>query len=177
MLLDIYTFQFVLETIITSKTRLRILIKFFINVANNGYLRGLAEEMNESTNAIRKELNHLTEAGYLEKESRQNKISYRANRKHPLFSTLQKIIHQHIGLDSIVTTLVERIGSVRKIVVIGDYAEGKDTGVIEVLLVGNDLNMDYIYKLKVKIEVQIKRKVQFTTLLAYDGKGLVLYEE
>lgn len=177
MLLDIYTFQFVLETIITSKTRLRILIKFFINVANNGYLRGLAEEMNESTNAIRKELNHLTEAGYLEKESRQNKISYRANRKHPLFSTLQKIIHQHIGLDSIVTTLLERIGSVRKIVVIGDYAEGKDTGVIEVLLVGNELNMDYISKLKVKIEVQIKRKVQFTTLLAYDGKGLVLYEE
>ena len=177
MLLDIFKFQFVLETIITSKTRLRILIKFFINVANNGYLRGLAEEMNESTNAIRKELNHLTEAGYLEKESRQNKISYRANSNHPLFSTLQKIIHQHIGLDSIVTTILQRIGSVRKIVVIGDYAEGKDTGVIEVLLVGNDLNKDYISKLTVKIEDQIKRKVQFTTLLTYDGKGLVLYEE
>ena len=43
-------------------------MKFFINVANKGYLRGLAEEFNESTNAIRKELNHLTEAGYLENQ-------------------------------------------------------------------------------------------------------------
>ena len=177
MLLDIFKFQFVLETIITSKTRLRILIKFFINVANNGYLRGLAEEMNESTNAIRKELNHLTEAGYLEKESRQNKISYRANSKHPLFTTLQKIIHQHIGLDSIVSTILQRIGNVRKIVVIGDYAEGKDSGIIDVVLVGDDLNIEYLSKLSVKIENQIKRKVRFMTLLTYNEKGLVLYEE
>jgi hypothetical protein len=41
-----------LETLITSKTRIRILVKFFINTANNGHLRGLAEEMNESTNAL-----------------------------------------------------------------------------------------------------------------------------
>ena len=91
-----------LESLITSKTRLRILVKFFINVSTNGHLRGLAEEMNESTNAIRKELNNLSEAGYLEKENQQNRISYKANAQHPLFSTLQKIIHKYIGLDTIV---------------------------------------------------------------------------
>ena len=58
-----------LETLITSKTRIRILVKFFINEANFGHIRGLAEEMNESTNAIRKELNNLSEAGYLEKKA------------------------------------------------------------------------------------------------------------
>ena len=56
-----------LEEIITSKTRLRLLIKFFISQANTGYLNGLASEMGESTNSIRKELNHLHGAGYLEK--------------------------------------------------------------------------------------------------------------
>ena len=91
-----------LETLITSKTRIRILVKFFINVANNGYLRGLAEELNESTNSIRKELNNLLEAGYLERESVNNKIIYRANSKHPLFGVLQKIIRQHIGIDAMV---------------------------------------------------------------------------
>ena len=96
-----------LETLITSKTRLRVLIKFFINAANNGYLRGLAEEMDESTNSIRKELNNLSEAGYLDKETIQNRVSYKANRKHPLFSTLQKIIHQHIGLDSLVSIVLD----------------------------------------------------------------------
>ena len=165
-----------LETLITSKTRLRVLIKFFINAANNGYLRGLAEEMDESTNSIRKELNNLSEAGYLEKETIQNRISYKANSKHPLFSTLQKIIHQHIGLDSLVSIVLDRMGDVKKIVVIGDYANGNDTGIIDVVLVGEDLNSDYILKLASKIEHEIKRKVNITILTSFTARGLILFE-
>lgn len=165
-----------LETLITSKTRLRILIKFFINVTNNGYLRGLAEEMDESTNSIRKELNNLSEAGYLNKETIQNRVSYKANSKHPLFATLQKIIHQHIGLDSLVSIVLERMGDVKKIVVIGDYANGNDTGIIEVVLVGEDLNTDYILKLASKIEHEIRRKVNFTISPSFEDSGLILFE-
>ena len=165
-----------LESLITSKTRIRILVKFFINAANMGHLRGLAEEMNESTNAIRKELNNLSKAGYLEKEAIQNRISYKANIKHPLFSTLQKIVYQHLGLDAIVVMILERMGDVKKIVVIGDYADGKDSGTIEVVVVGAALNTEYIEQLAVKIEEQISRKVQFLITQEYKGKGLTIYE-
>jgi len=41
-----------LERIITSKTRLRLLVKFFVNAANQAHMRGLADEFGESTNAI-----------------------------------------------------------------------------------------------------------------------------
>ncbi|KKX51724.1 hypothetical protein [Sphingobacterium sp. IITKGP-BTPF85] len=44
-----------LDSLITSKTRLKLLIKFFVSANNQGYLRGLAEEFRESTNAIRKD--------------------------------------------------------------------------------------------------------------------------
>ena len=54
-----------LDSLITSKTRLRLLIKFFLNIANKGYLNGLANEFGESTNSVRKELNNLSSAGYL----------------------------------------------------------------------------------------------------------------
>jgi hypothetical protein len=165
-----------LETLITSKTRLRILVKFFINVANNGYLRGLAEELNESTNAIRKELNNLQEAGYLEKESLQNKVIYKANTKHPLFSVLQKIVRQHIGLDALVELVLQRMGRVQKVVVIGDYAKGIDSGVIQVILVGDQLDSTYIEQLRAKVEKEIKRKVQFNLAERYIGDGLVIYE-
>ncbi len=166
-----------LESLITSKTRLRILVKFFINVSTNAHLRGLAEEMNESTNAIRKELNNLSEAGYLEKENQQNRISYKANTQHPLFSTLQKIIHKYIGLDTIVEMVLQRMGAVKKVILEGDYANGKDSGIIELVLVGSELNIDYIQQLSLKIEKEIKRKVHFTTVEDYKGKGLVLFEE
>ena len=165
-----------LETLITSKTRLRILIKFFINVTTNGHLRGLATEMQESTNAIRKELNNLSDAGYLDKFNEKNRVSYKANSKHPLFLTLQKIIHQHIGLEAIVSSILERLGSIKTIIVVGDYANGIDSGTIEVIVIGDELNTEYIENLSGKIENEIKRKVQFFITQKYDGKGLLIYD-
>ena len=165
-----------IETLITSKTRIRILVKFFINAANNGHLRGLAEEMNESTNAIRKELNNLSEAGYLEKKAAQNRVSYKANIKHPLFKTLQQIVYKHLGLDAIIDMILERMGKVHQIVVLGDYANGIDSGVIEVLIVGKQLNADYIDLLALKIEDEIKRKIIFTITDAAVDKGLIIYQ-
>ena len=84
-----------LNKIITSKTRLRLLIKFFISQANKGHLNGLATEMGESTNSIRKELNHLYDAGYLNKIKKDNKVEYNVNSKHPLYETLRKVVLKH----------------------------------------------------------------------------------
>lgn len=52
-----------IEALISSKTRIKLLLKFFLNSSNRAYLRGLEEEFGESTNAIRLELNKLEKAG------------------------------------------------------------------------------------------------------------------
>ena len=150
-----------LGELITSKTRLRLMIKFFISQANRGYLNGLATEMGESTNAIRKELNHLQNAGYLEKIKVNNKVEYKANTKHPLFEVLQKVVLKHLGLEDVVETVLDRMGAVNQIILVGDYAKGIDSGLIEVFLIGKKLNMEYISQLEEKIEKLIGRKVSF----------------
>jgi hypothetical protein len=150
-----------LGELITSKTRLRLLIKFFVSQANKGYLNGLATEMGESTNAIRKELNHLQGAGYLKKIKVNNKIEYKADIEHPLFNVLRKVVLKHLGLEDVVETVLERMGNVDKIILIGDYAKGNDSGLIEVFLIGQGLNMDYIAQLEKKIEKLIGRKISF----------------
>lgn len=150
-----------LNQLITSKTRLRLLIKFFISQANRGYLNGLASEFKESTNSIRKELNHLSKAGYLERYKDENKIAYKANVKHPMFEILQKVVYKHLGLEDIVENVLSQIGDVNQIHLIGDYAKGLDSGKIEIMLIGNDLNDNYISSLEKKVEKIIERKVQF----------------
>lgn len=150
-----------LGELITSKTRLRLMIKFFISQANRGYLNGLASEMGESTNSIRKELNHLQKAGYLQKVKVNNKVEYKANIKHPLFGVLQKVVLKHLGIEDIVETVLDRMGAVDQIILVGDYSKGIDSGLIEVFLVGNNLNMEYISQLEEKIENLIGRKVSF----------------
>ena len=166
-----------LDSLITSKTRLRLLVKFFINAANRGHMRGLAEEFNESTNSIRKELNNLSEAGYLEKQAEQNRVSYRANVRHPLFSALQNIVHKYLGLNTIVETVLSRMGEVEQVVLTGDYAEGRDSGLIEVTIVGPALNEEYLEQLGPKVEGVIGRRVQFTLSKYKTKEGLVLYEQ
>ena len=167
-----------LNQLITSKTRLRLLIKFFISQANRGYLNGLATEFNESTNSIRKELNHLSEAGYLEKFKDNNKISYKANTQHPLFDVLQKVVFKHLGLEEIVERVLERMGLVEQILLVGDYAKGLDRGTIDIVLVGKTLNTEYIEGLEQKIEDLIERKVNFylATKSNPNQNSILLYE-
>jgi predicted transcriptional regulator len=166
-----------LGELITSKTRLRLMIKFFISQANRGYLNGLATEMGESTNSIRKELNHLHSAGYLEKSKSNNKVEYKANTRHPLYEVLRKVILKHLGLEDAVEVVLERMGDVEQIILIGDYAKGIDSGKIEIIVVGQNLNTSYVKNLEAKVEKLISRKVSFFLSVSYFlGKNdLMLY--
>lgn len=166
-----------LDSLITSKTRLRLLIKFFVSQANSGYLNGLANEMGESTNGIRKELNHLHDAGYIKKVKVNNKVEYKANTDHPLFEVLRKVVFKHLGLEDVVETVLERMGDVDQIILIGDYARGNDSGLIEVFLIGQDLNMEYIANIENKIEELINRKVSFYLASKFlsDQEHIVLF--
>ena len=164
-----------LETLITSKTRLKLLIKFFVAATNKGYLNGLAQEFGESTNAIRKELNHLSAAGYLTKNKEANKIQYLANTTHPLFSSLQKIVHQHLGLEFIAEQVIERMGAVHTISLVGDYAQGRDTGIIELVICGHHLNHDYLVGLSKKIKDKIDRHLNITVTKETPKVGIILY--
>ena len=166
-----------LNTLITSKTRLRMLIKFFINTTNKGYLNGLATEFNESTNSIRKELNNLSSAGYLLKSKSNNRVIYNANKKHPLFKVLQKVIKQHLGIDEIVTTILEKLGDVKSVAIVGDYAKGIDSGTIHVILLGDRIDVGYLKDLIHKIEKKITRKVSFEIVTKLPTGCLEIYSE
>ena len=66
-----------------------------------------------------------------------------------------------MGIEEILETIYNKIGDVRKIVILGDYARGIDTGLIEILIVGDNINKNYLERISPKIEKKIKRKVSF----------------
>ena len=148
-----------LNTLITSKTRINLLLKFFLNPGTKAYLRELSSEFGESTNAVRVELNRLTEAKILKSTSLGRKIIYRANRKHSLFRDIQSVVRKFVGLDQLVEDLIKRLGSVEKAFVIGDYAKGIDSGLIDVVLVGN-VNKKTLDEFALKTGKLIKRKIR-----------------
>jgi len=151
------------------------MVKFFANEANSGYLNGLALEFGESTNAIRLELNNLSDAGYLIRWKSKNKIVYAANIKHPLFKLLQQIIRHHLGLEQIVSSVINKLGSVQEIHLIGDYAKGRDSGTIEIILIGQNINEDYLVILQNKLKKLINRTVLFYVNSTIPSNGIVIY--
>ena len=106
-----------------------------------------------------------------------NKIIYKANSSHPLFKIIQKIVQKHLGIEEILETVYNKVGDVKKIMLLGDYAEGIDSGTIEILIVGNNINKRYLDEISSKIELKIKRKVSFfVSNKSLKQKSLTIFE-
>ncbi len=153
-----------LDSIITSQTRIRLLLKFFLNPDTRGYLRQLATEFGESTNGIRVELNKLSEAHLLHAETDGRQKIYKANTTHPLFEDIRNIVLKSTGISSVINNIINRIGDLRFAFVRGDYASGKDSGLIDLVLVGDNINMQEVERVTRKTEQLIERKISVLTL-------------
>ncbi len=149
--------------LISSRTRIKLLVRFFFNPMTRAYLRELAKEFNVSTNAVREELNQLTKTNLLKSEKNGRSVYYKANQDHPLFPELKSMVGKVIGLDQVIEGIVSRLGDLEAAYLIGDYAEGKDTGIIDLLLVG-DIDQYHMNDLIKKTERYIKRKIRTLVL-------------
>ena len=150
-----------IDTLVTSKTRIKLLLKFFLNRKTTSWLRDLEGEFGESTNSIRLELNRFEKAGMLESFNRGNKKIYRANAKHPLFEDVHNIIMKYIGIDRVVDKVISKIGELHSAYLTGDFARGKDSPVIDLLLVGENIDRVYLLKLVDKGEQLVNRKIRY----------------
>ena len=149
-----------IETLISSKTRIKLLLKFFLNSSTKGYLRGLASEFGESSNAIRVELNRLEEAGMLTSSSQGNKKYFSANTKHPLFKEVHNILLKHIGFDQIIEKVINRLGDVDHVYVTGELSRGINSGIIDLLFIGN-IDKSFLIELIERAEELISKKIRY----------------
>jgi DNA-binding transcriptional ArsR family regulator len=163
----------VLDTLITSKTRIKLLLKFFLNSKSESYLRNLEEEFGESTNAIRVELNKLEKAGLLDSRSQGNKKLFRANTTHPLFPEIHNLLLKHIGFDRIIDKVVMNLGEVQRVFLVGELAKGINTGIIDLIFVGGNINKTYLVELVEKTEKLIKRNIRYLVFSAEEIEAYI----
>ena len=149
-----------LDALITSKTRIKLLLKFFLNSNNRDYLRGLESEFGDSSNSIRQELNKLETAGLLESKSEGNKKIFNANTKHPLFPEINSILMKFTGLDQLIIQVIDRLGDVKEVHLVGDLGRGIESDLIDLVFVGN-IDNEYLHQLVEKAEKHIKKKIRF----------------
>ena len=169
-----------IESLITSKTRIKLLLKFFFNSQNKDYLRSLEKEFGESSNAIRIELNRFEAAGMLKSEYAGNRKYFQANTEHPLFNDINSILKKFIGIDKIIDQVTSQIGELDAAYITGDFAKGHDSQIIDLVLVGKNPDENYISNLITKAQAIIDRRIRYLVLNAeemhkiFDQKPVLL---
>jgi DNA-binding transcriptional ArsR family regulator len=152
-----------LDSLFTSKMRVKILMRFFLNADSRSHLRELAHDFDASPGHVRSELTQLTAAGLLASEKEGRQVRYRADSSHPLFPELQSMVRKALGVDRILDSIIERLSQLQAAYLIGDCAEGRDTGVIDLVLIG-DIDRYNLSDLTVKTERYIDRKIRTLVL-------------
>jgi len=170
-----------LAPLITSKTRLKLLTRFFLNQSVDGYLQGLSKELDENTNSIRLELNRLEKAGLLTSKTKGRRKLYSVNTTHPLTSDLTSIVHKVSGIDALVERVTANLPSLEQVWVCGDLSRGLQSEYIEAILIGADLDRSYIKRLTEKtqslmgktIMVKVEEEIELNSV----KEGLLVWQK
>ncbi|MDX6153997.1 winged helix-turn-helix domain-containing protein [Marinococcus sp. PL1-022] len=95
-----------LHQLVTSKTRLRLIVKFFL-CEEETYLRRIVREFNDSANAIRVELKRLSEMELITGRPVQNRRYYQVNKNHYMYEDMNRLIRNYVQWDQMVELLEE----------------------------------------------------------------------
>lgn len=127
-----------LQHIIPSKTRRKILALFFQNINQSFHLRKVAREVDEEINAVKRELDILEEERLLKKERRVNKVIYSLNPKYLFYDEFLRIFTKECNLIQIVLKNLSKIGKLKYIVLSHKFAKRQKIteGEVYLLLVG-----------------------------------------
>jgi len=153
-----------LDSLITSKTRIKLLMKFFINCDTTAYQHNLADEFNESLSNIRNELNRLEDAHLIESKMVQNKKLYRANVSHPYYEDIHHLLLKYVGIDQVVDVLVKSLTHLEHAYITDGFAAGNPGNIIDLVLVGQNFDNDYLNRLVRKTEENLAFKIRYITV-------------
>lgn len=146
-------------------------MRLFLNPAEKAYLRELSSELNASPSQVKDELHQLSEAGFLTSNKQGRQINFQANIKHPLYPELHSMVRKALGMDQILESIIERLGNLESAYLIDDYACGKDTGIIDLMLIGN-INKTKLDDVVQKTEKYIDRKIRTLILTVEEYEKL-----
>lgn len=128
-----------LEDLIISKTRVKLLELFLTNPGKIFHVRELVRRIDEEINAVRRELSHMEKRGMVSKEARGNRLYYAFRRDYPLYYDLVKIIAKTRGLGADILKNRMKLGKVRFIAFSGRFVRREpknDPEQVDIIVVG-----------------------------------------
>jgi hypothetical protein len=114
-----------LQHLIPSKVRRKILELFFHHPQESFYLRKIVREVNEEVNAVKRELDILSSAKVLQKEKRLNKIFFSLNKNWRFYDEFLRIFAKTSSLATLIENNLSKIGKIKYIALSTKFIKGQ----------------------------------------------------
>jgi predicted nucleotidyltransferase len=113
-----------LEMLIPSQTRVKLLTLFLLNPGRSYYIREIERMTGEHYAAIHSELTNLESFGLLSKVRKGKQIYFSVNQNHSLYHELQKIVLKTEGIVRILKDEIRDLKGISCLFIYGSFAAG-----------------------------------------------------
>jgi hypothetical protein len=155
-----------LEDLIISRVRVKILTLFLTNPSKIYHVRDIVRKVGEEINAVRRELAHLEKAGMLAKEQRANRLFYGFRTEYPLYFELMELVAKTSGLGWDIVKNKAKLGKIKFAMQSGRYLRGlshKGGSDVDLLIVGSVVLPELSQLVKAE-EVKRERELNYTVM-------------
>jgi len=154
-----------LEAIISSKTRVKLLTLFLLGPEREYYVREITRMTEENMNAVRRELTNLESFGLISGERKGNQQYYTVNRDFFLYEDLQKIVLKTEGVARVIKEHLAGKAAVRCMFIYGSFAKGSagEKSDIDLFIIG-DIDDNELIPLVHESERALNREINYTLM-------------
>jgi len=153
-----------LQTLISSKNRAKVLTFFLTHPDERFYYTELLRRLDITPSALQNELARFTKAGLLETKREANARFYWVNKDFPLYPELKSIVLKTSGLADELKQELSNIGEINFAFIYGSFAKNTEDikSDIDLMIIGNP-NLDTLTEVISRAEENLSREINSTT--------------
>jgi len=153
-----------LEALISSRTRVKLLTLFLLNPGSEYYIREITRSTTENINAVRRELANLESFGLITGQKKGNQQYYTVNTGHFLYPELQKIVLKTEGVAGMIKEALEG-EAITCVFIYGSFARGAAGAKSDIdLFITGTLDEDRLIPLIHSCEKATGREINYTLM-------------
>lgn len=154
-----------LEALIPSKVRVKLLTLFLLNPESEFYVREIVRMTGENINGVRRELANLESFGLLVGKRRGNQRYFTVDRDFFLYNDLQQIVLKTEGVARIIRENLSLLENIECMFIYGSFAKGTAGGKSDIdLFIVGDVTEEVLIPLVHTSERAINREINYVLM-------------
>ena len=151
-----------LEKLITSSARVKVIKLLLLNEDQRYYQREIAELAGLPVRAVQREGAKLAEIGLLRRIEDGNRIYFQANPACPIFPELKRILLKTVALEFLLSESLSQDGDIEVAFIYGSYAANQEssTSDVDLFVIGSVLSRELSAAVR-PIQAEIQREINY----------------